>query len=100
MHAATFTAVVVLPTPPFWFAIAYTVPIRVQRTGAPGRTRALARGPAATAPVGAAACPAAPTRVPRAGAPGRPGAIAGGRAATEPDGAGARDQPRARIGRL
>src|SRR5687767_11511212 len=27
MHAATFTAVVVLPTPPFWFAIAYTVPI-------------------------------------------------------------------------
>ena len=28
MHAATFTAVVVLPTPPFWLAIAYTVPIR------------------------------------------------------------------------
>jgi hypothetical protein len=27
MHAATLTAVVVLPTPPFWFAIAYTVPI-------------------------------------------------------------------------
>jgi hypothetical protein len=26
MHAATFTAVVVLPTPPFWLAIAYTVP--------------------------------------------------------------------------
>ena len=28
MHAATFTAVVVLPTPPFWLAIAYTVPMR------------------------------------------------------------------------
>src|ERR1700742_197470 len=27
MHAATLTAVVVFPTPPFWFAIAYTVPI-------------------------------------------------------------------------
>src|SRR3954447_11439893 len=28
MHAATLTAVVVFPTPPFWLAIAYTVPIR------------------------------------------------------------------------
>src|SRR6202035_4153047 len=28
MHAATLTAVVVLPTPPFWFAMAYTVPTR------------------------------------------------------------------------
>ena len=27
MHAATLTAVVVLPTPPFWLAIAYTVPM-------------------------------------------------------------------------
>src|SRR4051794_37223529 len=27
MHAATLTAVVVFPTPPFWLAIAYTVPI-------------------------------------------------------------------------
>src|SRR6185437_9413767 len=27
MHALTFSAVVVLPTPPFWFAIAYTVAI-------------------------------------------------------------------------
>src|SRR3954463_2949471 len=27
MQAATLTAVVVLPTPPFWFAIAYTVDI-------------------------------------------------------------------------
>jgi hypothetical protein len=27
MHAATLTAVVVLPTPPFWLAMAYTVPI-------------------------------------------------------------------------
>ena len=28
MHAATLTAVVVLPTPPFWLAMAYTVLIR------------------------------------------------------------------------
>src|SRR3954463_3815621 len=28
MQAATLTAVVVLPTPPFWFAMAYTMPIR------------------------------------------------------------------------
>src|SRR3954454_8503882 len=27
MQAATLTAVVVLPTPPFWFAIAYVVPM-------------------------------------------------------------------------
>src|SRR4051794_36911707 len=27
MHAATLTAVVVFPTPPFWFAMAYTVPM-------------------------------------------------------------------------
>ena len=27
MQAATFTAVVVFPTPPFWFAMAYTVPM-------------------------------------------------------------------------
>jgi hypothetical protein len=27
MQAATLTAVVVFPTPPFWFAIAYTLPM-------------------------------------------------------------------------
>src|SRR5215204_625314 len=27
MHAATLTAVVVFPTPPFWLAMAYTMPI-------------------------------------------------------------------------
>src|SRR5687767_2559127 len=27
MQAATLTAVVVLPTPPFWFATAYTMPM-------------------------------------------------------------------------
>src|SRR3954454_16993427 len=37
MHAATFTAVVVFPTPPFWFAIAYTVPIAFHGTGGDGR---------------------------------------------------------------
>src|SRR6266496_35961 len=34
MQAATFTAVVVLPTPPFWFAIAYTVPMRLLKLAA------------------------------------------------------------------
>src|SRR3954469_25977124 len=43
MHAATLTAVVVLPTPPFWFAIAYTVPIRGHGTGGVGRTRSAVR---------------------------------------------------------
>jgi hypothetical protein len=37
MHAATLTAVVVFPTPPFWLAIAYTVPICPQGTAAGGR---------------------------------------------------------------
>src|ERR1700716_3258881 len=41
MHAPTFTAVVVLPTPPFWFATAYTVPIAVEASAARGQTPAL-----------------------------------------------------------
>src|SRR5579875_3526982 len=32
-HAARLTAVVVLPTPPFWFAIAYTVPMAQMMLG-------------------------------------------------------------------
>src|SRR5208283_3273093 len=35
MHAATLTAVVVLPTPPFWFAIAYIVPTPCKLAHAP-----------------------------------------------------------------
>src|SRR3981081_2856140 len=41
MHAPTLTAVVVLPTPPFWFATAYTVPIAVEASAARGQTPAL-----------------------------------------------------------
>lgn len=33
MQAATFTAVVVFPTPPFWLAIAYTVPMAATLAG-------------------------------------------------------------------
>ena len=44
-HAARLTAVVVLPTPPFWFAIAYTVPIR-RWTLAPMAVRAGRHGAA------------------------------------------------------
>src|SRR5687768_8162026 len=37
MQAATFTAVVVFPTPPFWFAIAYTMPMtRADASGGSG----------------------------------------------------------------
>src|SRR5467141_2258105 len=43
MHAPTFTAVVVLPTPPFWFATAYTEPIAVDASAARGQTRGDAR---------------------------------------------------------
>src|ERR1700730_15599488 len=34
MHAARLTAVVVLPTPPFWLAIAYTVPMIARKLAA------------------------------------------------------------------
>src|SRR5271170_6656095 len=43
MHAPTFTAVVVLPTPPFWLAIAYTVPTTCKL--APITVRGVPAGP-------------------------------------------------------
>src|SRR5262245_30634066 len=65
MHAARFTAVVVLPTPPFWFAIAYTAPIAASVASAPANrtgesrkmrvsasARALLRHPGAARQVG------------------------------------------------
>src|SRR5688572_9749156 len=49
MQAATWTAVVVLPTPPFWFAIAYTVPIRATTlAGGPADKGALRCHPGAS----------------------------------------------------
>jgi hypothetical protein len=40
MQAATFTAVVVFPTPPFWLAIAYVVPMAAfDASERPGRNR-------------------------------------------------------------
>src|SRR5262245_51731235 len=60
MHAPTFTAVVVFPTPPFWLAIAYTVdtdrklpPIAVRRglpTARPRRGRSSASSHADAGP--------------------------------------------------
>ena len=63
MHAATFTAVVVLPTPPFWLAIAYTVPIA--RKLAPIATR-LRGGPAVFVRA-SGACAPCPAGKPRRG---------------------------------
>src|SRR5687767_15603812 len=40
MLAARFTAVVVLPTPPFWLAIATTLPIDLEATAEVGRNGA------------------------------------------------------------
>src|SRR5271165_6149753 len=59
MHAPTFTAVVVLPTPPFWLAIAYTVPTSCKL--APITVRGFAQRPLA----GHAGAPReAPGRIP------------------------------------